>query len=91
MDERMGQKEIIAIRVRLGLTQRQLALILGTHIVTVSKWERGKNRPQGRSLLILQQLDTIDTPSLLEQKDIMDLVEQDPLKAFDFITHLEKR
>ena len=87
----MGQKEIIALRVRLGLTQRQLALILGTHIVTVSKWERGKNRPQGRSLLILQQLDTIDTPSLLEQKDIMDLVEQDPLKAFDFIIHLEKR
>jgi putative transcriptional regulator len=33
--------EVRAIRDRLGLTQEQLAQLLGVHPLTVSKWERG--------------------------------------------------
>src|SRR5262245_46634874 len=34
-----------ALRKQLGLSQSELAALLGTHAMTVSKWERGKLRP----------------------------------------------
>jgi molybdopterin-binding protein len=34
-----------ALRERLSLTQAELAALLGTHAMTVSKWERGKLEP----------------------------------------------
>lgn len=33
------------MRFMLGLSQPQLAEILGVHLMTVSKWERGKTQP----------------------------------------------
>ena len=36
---------IRSIRERLGLTQEQLARLLGVHPLTVSKWERGLLQP----------------------------------------------
>jgi len=33
------------LRARLGLSQEELAQLLGVHAMTVSKWERGKLRP----------------------------------------------
>jgi len=32
-------------RAALGITQEQFALLLGTHHITVSRWERGKAVP----------------------------------------------
>ena len=34
-------------RRRLGLTQQQLAVRIGRHVITVSKWERGALRMSG--------------------------------------------
>jgi DNA-binding XRE family transcriptional regulator len=33
------------VRAKLAITQRQLALLLGVHELTISKWERGKAKP----------------------------------------------
>jgi len=42
----MTSDEIKAIREGLGLTQAQLAQLLGVHPITISKWERGVAPPQ---------------------------------------------
>jgi transcriptional regulator with XRE-family HTH domain len=45
-------------RLRHGLTQRRLAVLLDVEPVTVSRWERGERQPQGRMLeLALWALD----------------------------------
>jgi putative transcriptional regulator len=51
----MDGEQIRALRQDLGLTQGELALILGAHQITVSKWERGHTAPRGlqRELLAL--------------------------------------
>lgn len=41
----MEKHEIKLIRQSLGLTQAQLARLLGIHPVTISTWERGKTVP----------------------------------------------
>jgi molybdopterin-binding protein len=40
--------DIRRVRRRLGLSQRQLAELLGSHAMTVSKWERGVLKPGER-------------------------------------------
>jgi putative transcriptional regulator len=37
--------DVTNVRTRLGLSQAQLAALLGVHTLTVSKWERGLSRP----------------------------------------------
>jgi putative transcriptional regulator len=37
----MNPAHMVRLRQRLGLTQPQLAQLLGVHAMTVSKWERG--------------------------------------------------
>lgn len=37
--------EIIATRKALGLNQADFARLLGTHVMTISKWERGVAQP----------------------------------------------
>lgn len=39
----MKAKEIAKLRERLGLTQQELADMLGVHQTAVSQWERGGN------------------------------------------------
>ncbi len=41
----LSRHQIRRIRNRLGLSQRQLADLLGVHPLTVSKWERGLLSP----------------------------------------------
>lgn len=37
--------EVRRARLRLGLTQVELAQIIGVHYITISRWECGKNHP----------------------------------------------
>ncbi len=50
----MNAAEIRTIRDRLGLTQPQLAQLLGVHALTVSKWERGILTPSVHQATMLQ-------------------------------------
>jgi len=44
---------IRALRIHLGLTQRELADQLGTRQQTISEWEKGLYRPRGTSSTLL--------------------------------------
>lgn len=41
----MNPTDVTSIRTQLGLSQAQLAALLGVHALTISKWERGLLRP----------------------------------------------
>lgn len=46
------------LRARLGLTQKELGELLGVHVMTVSKWERGVSAPSDHQKQILRALTT---------------------------------
>jgi transcriptional regulator with XRE-family HTH domain len=48
-----------ATRVALGLTQRQLALVLGVHANTVACWERG-DKPIGNPTMVAATLRDVE-------------------------------
>jgi transcriptional regulator with XRE-family HTH domain len=43
----MTADEIRALRVRLGLTQEQMAQRMGVSFATINRWENGKMTPRG--------------------------------------------
>lgn len=45
MVKNMSPKEIMEIRNLLGVTQESFAHMLGTTVVTVNRWEKGKSHP----------------------------------------------
>jgi molybdopterin-binding protein len=49
-------KSIKSLRVRLDLSQKQLGELLGVHVMTVSKWERGVLEPNEHQKRILRAL-----------------------------------
>lgn len=52
----MTAKAIRDIRDALGWSQRKFAAYIGVDVMTVSRWERGKNEPKGASLKALERL-----------------------------------
>lgn len=44
---------ILALRMHLGLTQREMSHRLGTRQQTISEWETGMYRPRGASTTLL--------------------------------------
>lgn len=68
---RMSPRLVAALRKRLGLTQTQLAAIVGVSGSAVTFWERGRSRPQGKNfatLVALRQLGRRDVKKLLAEK-----------------------
>ena len=49
----MTPEEVKRIRQELGITQAQLAQLLGVHALTVSKWERGVGAPTPHQAALL--------------------------------------
>jgi transcriptional regulator with XRE-family HTH domain len=49
-------KEILILRQKLGLTQEEFAEAIGTHRVTVARWETGVSEPKGAALKNLREL-----------------------------------
>ena len=52
----MSPEEILGLRLRLGLTQAQLAERLGASLDTVRSWETGRRHPTGCARKALQDL-----------------------------------
>lgn len=52
----MTPRQIRRTRKLLGLTQQQLADLIGARQHTVARWETGVNAPRGANLKILQEL-----------------------------------
>jgi putative transcriptional regulator len=50
----MTAAEVSAVRNQLGLSQVQLAQLLGVHPLTVSKWERGLLGPTPHQIALLE-------------------------------------
>lgn len=49
----MTPDQVKRIRQELGLTQAQLAQLMGVHALTVSKWERGVGSPTPHQAALL--------------------------------------
>jgi DNA-binding XRE family transcriptional regulator len=60
--ERLTADEIRRMRVRLGLSQKQLADQLGFTTTAVSRWETGRAVPDTRATLALKALRAESTP-----------------------------
>jgi len=52
----MDTKDIIALRSKLGLTQKELAGRLKVDVITISRWERGEQKPSLESIKRLNRL-----------------------------------
>ena len=50
------QRYIYEIRNRLDISQTQLALMIGTSVATVNKWERGHSRPGKACQMLLYDI-----------------------------------
>lgn len=57
----MTGPEIARIRSELGFTQAQLAQLLGVHVLTVSKWERGVLEPSPHQAAFIQSFAVAQT------------------------------
>jgi putative transcriptional regulator len=49
----MNAKQLSDLRKKLGLSQAQLAQLLGVHPLTISKWERGLLNPTPHQVELL--------------------------------------
>lgn len=49
--------DVKAIRTRLGLTQDQMAALLGTSVSGFRKWEQGARQPSGAARTLLKVMD----------------------------------
>jgi len=64
--------KIKEIREKLGLTQRNFAVVIGVSLKTVEAWESGKNTPQGPTQRFLELLDKGGT-NFLTQYNVIQL------------------
>jgi putative transcriptional regulator len=46
--------DVKAIRARLGVTQREFALMIGVSVATLRNWEQGRRMPEGPARALLK-------------------------------------
>ena len=61
-------KELRRLREEKGLTQEQLANILGVNRTTVTLWEAGINKPRADMLIKLSEILKCSTDDLLHSR-----------------------
>ncbi len=50
---RIEAADVKQIRERLGLSQREFAMLLGVSVATVQNWEQSRRQPRGTARLLL--------------------------------------
>jgi DNA-binding transcriptional regulator YiaG len=68
---RLSARLIRALRTRLGISQGQLAVLVGVSTSAVTKWEQGMISPRGQNratLVALRKLGRRDARRMLEEK-----------------------
>jgi len=68
---RFSPARIRKLRLRLGLTQEEMALLIGVSSIAVWAWESGRSRPSGASraaLVALRKLKKREVRKVLDQK-----------------------
>ena len=70
---RLSARLIRALRTRLGISQGQLAVLVGVSAGAVTQWEQGMISPRGQNratLVALRKLGRRDVRRMLEQKGV---------------------
>jgi DNA-binding transcriptional regulator YiaG len=70
---RLSGRLIRALRTRLGISQGQLAVLVGVSTGAVTQWEQGMISPRGQhraTLVALRKLGRRDARRMLEQKGV---------------------
>jgi putative transcriptional regulator len=52
--DQLTQRGVLAIRVRLGLSQEKFAAMLGISVKTLHNWEQGRRKPTGPARVLLR-------------------------------------
>ena len=63
--EKFNKNTMIDLARKSGLTQRQIAMLLGTSLVSVSKWTSGKAQPRDAMKAAVVELLSMDKPSII--------------------------
>ena len=53
-ETKLSMPDVKAIRSELGLSERQLAALLGVRPTTVRNWQTGKRKPKGATFVLLR-------------------------------------
>ena len=53
------------VREKMGLSQSQMAKLMNTHPMMISKWERGETKPRGQAERLLELLAVLHDEGLL--------------------------
>ena len=57
MSREWTPKQVKELRLRLGKTQKEFAEMLGVHVVTIIRWEKGNFNPSKMALKLLDSYD----------------------------------
>ena len=63
--EKFNKNTMIDLARKSGLTQRQIAMLLGTSLVSVSKWTSGKAQPRDAMKAAVVELLSMDKPAII--------------------------
>lgn len=66
-----NNSQIASLRIQRGLTQSQLAQMVGTHKNIISRWELGAATPNGKNLIKLAEALGCDAREILKSETIV--------------------
>ena len=78
---RLTPERIAGLRKKLGISQRELGVLVGASLGAVASWEKGKFKPQGEkkaALVALRKIRKRDVKKMLEEKSVKTKREEPP-------------
>ena len=81
---RLTPERIAGLRKKLGISQRELGLLVGASLGAVAMWEKGKFKPKGEkkaALVALRKLRKREVRKMLAEKPVETKGEEPPKKS----------